>query len=353
VVDVPPMMTWLGNTFALGGTQVGYGAVLMLLLYAGMWFWLRETAAGRHVYAVGNNPEATRLTGIPTERVLLGVYVLAGVFYGIASLLSVARTGVGDPNAGQTENLDAITAVVLGGTSLFGGRGVILGSLVGAIVVGVLRNGLTLMGVASVYQELVAQVDPLVVVEKSPAYTVDIKRLRAIRKAFPDARFLHLTRHPVGQCKSVMSLYDGTFALFVNSIEFGADRAFVEPQYAWHDFNVNILNFLDSVPAELQMRVRGEDLMSDPPRYLVDICRWLGLRTDVDALEEMMHPERSPFACFGPLDALFGNDPNFLSGPTFRPHKVKMPSLGDPVPWREDDQGLKPEIVALARELGY
>jgi fructose transport system permease protein len=127
----------------------------MLALYLGTWFWLRETAAGRHVYAVGNNPEATRLVGIPTDRVLLGVYVLAGLFYGIASLLSVARTGVGDPNAGQTENLDAITAVVLGGTSLFGGRGVILGTLVGALVVGVLRNGLTLMGVSSVYQVLI------------------------------------------------------------------------------------------------------------------------------------------------------------------------------------------------------
>jgi fructose transport system permease protein len=155
VTDVPPLMTWLGNTFAIGGTEVGFGAVLMILLYLGTWFWLRETAAGRHVYMVGNNPEATRLVGIPTDRVLLGVYVLAGVFYGIASLLSVARTGVGDPNAGQTENLDAITAVVLGGTSLFGGRGVILGTLIGAIVVGVLRNGLTLMGVASVYQVLI------------------------------------------------------------------------------------------------------------------------------------------------------------------------------------------------------
>ena len=72
-----------------------------------------------------------------------------------ASLLSVARTGVGDPNAGQTEALDAITAVVLGGTSLFGGRGIVLGSLIGAVVVGVLRNGLTLMGVASVYQVLI------------------------------------------------------------------------------------------------------------------------------------------------------------------------------------------------------
>ena len=155
VTDVPAAMTWLGNSVQIGGTAIGYGSLLMLLLYLGVWFYLRETAAGRHVYAVGNNPEATRLTGIPTERVILGVYVLAGVFYGIASLLSVARTGVGDPNAGQTENLDAITAVVLGGTSLFGGRGVILGSLVGAIVVGVLRNGLTLMGVSSVYQVLI------------------------------------------------------------------------------------------------------------------------------------------------------------------------------------------------------
>jgi fructose transport system permease protein len=167
VTEVPPMMTWFGSTFALGGTNIAYGTILMILLYLGVWFWLRETGAGRHVYAVGNNPEATRLVGIPPERVLLGVYVLAGVFYGIASLMSVARTGVGDPNAGQTENLDAITAVVLGGTSLFGGRGMILGSLVGAVVVGVLRNGLTLMGVSSVYQVLITGI--LVIV----AVTVD------------------------------------------------------------------------------------------------------------------------------------------------------------------------------------
>jgi fructose transport system permease protein len=155
VTEVPALMTWLGTTFPVGGANVGYGTVLMILLYLAVWFWLRETASGRHVYAVGNNPEATRLVGIPPEGIILGVYALSGVFYGIASLLSVARTGVGDPNAGQTEALDAITAVVLGGTSLFGGRGVVLGSLIGAIVVGVLRNGLTLMGVSSVYQVLI------------------------------------------------------------------------------------------------------------------------------------------------------------------------------------------------------
>lgn len=155
VTDIPASMTFLGNTFSLGGTSISYGVLLMLALYVATWLWLRETAPGRHIYAVGNSPEATRLTGIPTERVLLGVYVLAGLFYGVAALLSVARTGAGDPNAGQTENLDAITAVVLGGTSLFGGRGVVLGSLMGAMIVGVFRNGLTLMGVSSVYQVLV------------------------------------------------------------------------------------------------------------------------------------------------------------------------------------------------------
>jgi fructose transport system permease protein len=155
IINIPEGMTLLGETFNLGGARVAYGVVLMLGLYLATWVWLRDTAPGRHVYAVGNSPEASRLVGISTDRVLLGVYVLAGVFYGIASMLTVARTGAGDPNGGQTENLDAITAVVLGGTSLFGGRGIILGTLVGALIVGVFRNGLTLMGVSSVYQILV------------------------------------------------------------------------------------------------------------------------------------------------------------------------------------------------------
>lgn len=155
ITDIPAGMTWLGNSFRIGQTNVLYGVVLMLALYLITWLFLRETAPGRHIYAVGNSAEASRLTGISTDKVLLGVYMLAGVFYGIASLLSVARIGAGDPNAGQTENLDAITAVVLGGTSLFGGRGIILGTLVGALIVGVFRNGLTLMGVSSVYQILV------------------------------------------------------------------------------------------------------------------------------------------------------------------------------------------------------
>jgi len=158
VTGLPEAMTFFGNTFQIGSTSVTYGTVLMLALYLLTWLFLRETAPGRHVYAVGNNPEAARLTGIATGRVLVGVYMAAGLLYGIAAMLSVARMGVGDPQGGQTDNLDSITAVVLGGTSLFGGRGSIGGTLVGVLIVGVFRNGLTLMGVPSVYQILVTGV---------------------------------------------------------------------------------------------------------------------------------------------------------------------------------------------------
>jgi fructose transport system permease protein len=128
----------------------------MLVLYAVVWFTLAQTAGGRHVHAVGDNREAARLTGVNTNRVLFSVYTLAGLMSGIAALLLVARTELGDPNAGQTtENLDSITAVVLGGTSLFGGRGSIIGTLIGAVIVGVFRNGLTLIGVEVIYQYLV------------------------------------------------------------------------------------------------------------------------------------------------------------------------------------------------------
>jgi fructose transport system permease protein len=155
VSGLPSQLTFFGNTFAVGQTDSTYGTVLMLVLYVVAWYVLRQTAAGRHVYAVGNNPEAARLTGIRVQRLLLGVYTTAGLIYGFAALLLISRTSVGDPQAGQTDNLDSITAVVLGGTSLFGGRGSVIGTLIGALIVGIVRNGLQLMGVRSIYQVLI------------------------------------------------------------------------------------------------------------------------------------------------------------------------------------------------------
>jgi fructose transport system permease protein len=155
ISNLPDTLTFFGNTFKIGETAITYGSVLMIFLFFLTWYILQQTRTGRHIYAMGNNPEAARLTGINTRRLLLLVYTFAGLIYGIAGLLLISRTSVGDPQAGQTDNLDSITAVVLGGTSLFGGRGSVLGTLVGALIVGIFRNGLQLMGVASIYQVLI------------------------------------------------------------------------------------------------------------------------------------------------------------------------------------------------------
>jgi len=155
ITGVPGEMTFFGDTFKLGGTGITYGTVVMLAMFFVAWFVLTQSSAGRHVYALGNNPEAVRLAGVHVRRLLVGVYATAGLIYGIAAFLLVARTQVGDPAAGQTDNLDSITAVVLGGTSLFGGRGSVIGTLIGAVIVSIIRNGLTLLGVDSIYQVLI------------------------------------------------------------------------------------------------------------------------------------------------------------------------------------------------------
>lgn len=204
-----------------------------------------------------------------------------------------------------------------------------------------------------VFREIVDKIDPLVAVEKSPSYTMAPNRLRWLHKAFPEARFVHLIRHPVAQCKSLMAINSGAFAIKVEAIEIREDECVLEPQIAWYDLNMIILEFLATVPAEQQIRMRGEDILASPEQSLAAICRWAGLRDDAEAIDEMMHPERSPFACFGPINALFGNDPNFLTGPTFRPGAPKVPSLEGPVPWRDDGKGLYPEVVKLAQWFGY
>jgi fructose transport system permease protein len=155
VTSLPGPLTALGETFPLGRTDITYGSLVTIVLFLLLAYALGSTGWGRHVYALGNSQEAARLNGIRTSRLTIGIYTVAGVLYGLAALLLISRTGVGDPQAGQTENLDSITAVVLGGTSLFGGRGSVLGTFIGVLIVGVFRNGLQLMGVASIYQTLI------------------------------------------------------------------------------------------------------------------------------------------------------------------------------------------------------
>jgi fructose transport system permease protein len=148
------LLSFLGREINLGAVSITYGSLLLIVLYVVFWYLLGQTAWGRHVYAVGNNREAARLTGINTKRVLMSVYVVAGVLYAVAAWQALGRIPNADANSYQTANLDSLTAVVIGGTSLFGGRGGVVGTLVGTLIVGVLRSGLTQAGIDALYQDL-------------------------------------------------------------------------------------------------------------------------------------------------------------------------------------------------------
>ena len=126
----------------------------MILLAVAVWYLLNHTAFGRHLHATGDDPEAARLAGVNTKGTLIAAYALAGLICAIAGWVLIGRIGSISPQAGQTANLDFITAVVIGGTSLFGGRGSIMGTLSGALIVGVFRNGLSLAGLDVLWQEL-------------------------------------------------------------------------------------------------------------------------------------------------------------------------------------------------------
>jgi fructose transport system permease protein len=157
-------LTWTGKTVPVGSLHLTVGVLMMLALYVVFAYALRQTAWGRHLYATGDDPEAARLAGIRTNRVLLSAYVVAGAVFGIAAWILVGRINGADPNAGLNANLESITAVVIGGTSLFGGRGAVVGSLIGALIVQVFDNGLALAGVDPNYQVLAVGVLVIVAV---------------------------------------------------------------------------------------------------------------------------------------------------------------------------------------------
>jgi fructose transport system permease protein len=148
------ILMWSGQTVSIGQLNLTTGVLLMIALYAVVGYALRYTAWGRHLYAVGDDIEAARLAGISVNRVLLSAYMLAGFTIAVAAWILIGRVGGGDPNSGLNANLQSITAVVIGGTSLFGGRGVVFGSLIGALIVQIFVNGLALAGIDPNYQVL-------------------------------------------------------------------------------------------------------------------------------------------------------------------------------------------------------
>jgi inositol transport system permease protein len=151
VADMSNELTALAGDF--------FGIPIPMLCFAGVaaaaWFFLRNFRLGRHIYAVGGNENAARAAGVPVEQVKLFAYGLCGLLAGLAGVVLAARITTGQPNAGQAYELDAIAAVVIGGTSLAGGVGTITGTLLGVLLIGVINNGLDLQGVSSYYQAVI------------------------------------------------------------------------------------------------------------------------------------------------------------------------------------------------------
>jgi fructose transport system permease protein len=146
------LLLWTGKFFTVGSMRITVGVLVALGLYAVVAYALSNTSWGRHVYATGDDPEAARLAGINTNRVLLSIYMVAGLIYALGGWVQLGRSLSASANAATDVNLETITAVVIGGTSLFGGRGRIWGTLVGALIVTVFRIGLNLAGVNVYYQ---------------------------------------------------------------------------------------------------------------------------------------------------------------------------------------------------------
>jgi len=142
----------IGRGYFLG---IPVPVVLMLIAYAALYVVLKKTTFGRHTYAIGGNEEATRLSGIRVDRLKIWIYSLTGGLSALAGLILTSRLNSAQPTAGTAYELDAIAAVVLGGTSLSGGRGWIFGTLVGALIIGILNNGLNLLNVSSFYQQVI------------------------------------------------------------------------------------------------------------------------------------------------------------------------------------------------------
>jgi ribose/xylose/arabinose/galactoside ABC-type transport system permease subunit len=169
IADIPLPF---GGEFAV----IPVSAILLLVCYFGVAIFLQRVSLGRHIFAVGGNPHAARVSGINVDGVLVFVYATSGFFAGLAALLMAGRTGSGYPNLGIGAELDAIAAVIIGGASFFGGRGTVLGVFAGVLVMGLLRNGLNLMDISAFWQQTLIGIVILL------AVWIDVLRRRSGRR---------------------------------------------------------------------------------------------------------------------------------------------------------------------------
>lgn len=209
----------------------------------------------------------------------------------------------------------------------------------------------------AVHRELCAKIAPLALVQKSPRYMRRFAYLEYLLETFPNARYIHLLRHPRAVGESFLKMDDPAYRMLAcascGAVDASGPVPVADPQILWHDYHLRILRLQKLVSPAQWLQVRGEDFLADLDRHLVQLCEWLGISAVPDAIAAMKRPEESPFACFGPPNALMGNDPNFLRSPQLRPYEPREQSLRGPLPWRADGAPFHRRVVELAHSLGY
>lgn len=208
----------------------------------------------------------------------------------------------------------------------------------------------------AVYHAIRQRIAPLILVERCTGYSAPRHqdRLRRLAAAHPDARYVHLVRHPLAQCRDWLRAPDAIQQLAtLGAVDPAAGPGAIDPQFDWLYRHTGILDFLQDIPAERRYTLQAEDLTASPTSTLCGLCDWLMLERDLQTLDAMLHPERSPYARPGPYGAESGLGTAFLAAPGYRHEPRQSAALNQPLPWRRDGQGFVPELVELARRLGY
>ncbi len=217
---------------------------------------------------------------------------------------------------------------------------------------------------------LAEKVAPKIGLEKSPPNSQKMQFLERAYASYPDAFFLHLTRHPVSTRSSWSEFVENKATRKDGGRDDRMDRL-----VGWYLMHSNIMKFTATLPLGQSLRIKGENVLSEPETYLPQVAEWMGIRTDPEAIDAMLHPENSPYACVGPDAARGGNDPKFMRSPKLRGSRVKEPSLEaflakETLNWFPKDGSLmeacrrsglriasdgkiETEISELAHQLGY
>lgn len=203
----------------------------------------------------------------------------------------------------------------------------------------------------SLWSYLSKRVYPRVLLDKSPTTSRNETNMQRALAALPGANFIHLTRHPVPSTESIDALKERMQRYIASSEESPGEKD--NSLLFWYRCHNSIMNFIAGLPEGQSLRLCSEQLFRDADTYLLQLVEWLGLSTRKIALDAMQHPEYSPYACLGPINAQYGDDRDFLTVPTHKPVIGEVARIEDFLSYQQAPERVKPAILHLSHQLGY